>query len=164
MRVDQADPRGGEPVVFDEVQDLAFAGGGCLRKRLKQRQKLRSVGQPAAREFPDDQRMACDPRFAQERPQSSIPCTKERDPDWRIDQDHGYGLSGHRRGTGNRLVSVPSSSASRLLLSRAIRDSRPSLTRAVFCLIPVNVDARFNRASSIFSVVRICYNMHKICI
>lgn len=81
MRVDQADPRHGELVVFDEMQDFALAGRGRLRKRLKQRQKLGPVGQPAARKFTDDQRMARDPPFSQERLQSSISCTKERDPD-----------------------------------------------------------------------------------
>ena len=86
------------------------------------------------------------------------------DAQFDLNGDGEIGFSERRLGTGNRLFSVPSSSASLLLLSRAIRASRPSLTRAVFCLIPVKVDARFSRASSILSVVHICYNMHKLCI
>ena len=147
-------------MVIDEMQDFPLAGGGSLRKRLKQREKFRSVVQLPAGQFSHDQWMACDLCFVQERTQSSIPCAKEREPYWRIDKDHGYGFSGRRLGTGSRLFSVPSSSASLLLLSRAIRASRPSLTRAVFCLIPVKADAWFSRASSILSVVLICYNMY----
>ena len=86
------------------------------------------------------------------------------DAQFDLNDDAEVGFSGRRLGTGSRLYSVPSSSASLLLLSRAIRASRPSLTRAVFCLIPVELDALFSRASSILSVVCICYNMYKLCI
>ena len=61
MRVGQADPRGGQPVVIDEMQDLPLAGGGSLRKRLKQREKFRPVVQLPACEFSDDQWMTYDP-------------------------------------------------------------------------------------------------------
>ena len=149
-------------MVIDEMQDFSLAGRGSLRKRLKQREKDRPVVQLPAGQFSHDQWMAGNLRFTQERPQSSIPCVKERHPYWRIDKDHGYGFLGCRRGTDSRLFSVPSSSASLLLLSRAIRASRPSLTRAVFWLIPVKVDAWFSRESSILSVVLICYNMYKL--
>lgn len=49
-----------------------------------------------------------------------------------------YAFAGLRLGTGCRSFSVPSSFASRLLLSRATNASKPSLTRTVFSLIPVN--------------------------
>ena len=161
MRIDQTDPRAGQLVMINEMQDFPLAGRGRLRKRFKQREEDRPVVQLSTGWFSHSQWMACDPCFAQERPQTPIPCAEERDPYWGIDKDHGYGFSGRRVGTGSRLFSVPSSFASLLLLSRAIRASTASLTRAVFCLMPVNVDARFNRTSSIFSVVLICNNTHK---
>ena len=65
-----------------------------------------------------------------------------------------------RLGIGRSPFSVPASPASLLLLSRAISDSNPSRTKAVFSLTPVKLDAFFNIASSIFSVVLICINMH----
>jgi len=63
-----------------------------------------------------------------------------------------------------RLFSVPPSLASRLLLSRAIKASKPSRTKEVFSLMPVNRDAFSNILSSMFSVVLICINVHYICI
>jgi hypothetical protein len=63
-----------------------------------------------------------------------------------------------------RLFSVPPSLASRLLLSRAIKASKPSRTKAVFSLTPVSRDALSNILPSMFSVVRICINMHETCI
>jgi hypothetical protein len=49
--------------------------------------------------------------------------------------------------------SVPPKAANLLALSLAIRASRPSLTRAVFSLIPVNSAALANNVSSMFKVV-----------
>jgi len=51
--------------------------------------------------------------------------------------------------------SVPPSLASLLLLSIAIKASRPSFTRVVFSLIPVSFDALSINVSSIFNVVLI---------
>jgi len=63
-----------------------------------------------------------------------------------------------------RLFSVPPSLASRLLLSRAIKASKPSRTKEVFSLTPVSRDAFSNILSSMLSVVLICINVHYICI
>ena len=63
-----------------------------------------------------------------------------------------------------RLFSVPPSLASRLLLSRAIKASKPSRTKEVFSLTPVSRDAFSNILSSMLSVVLICINMHYVCI
>ena len=52
----------------------------------------------------------------------------------------------------------------RLALSRAIKASKPSRTRAVFSLMPVSCDAFSKIWSSMFNVVLICINMHKTCI
>jgi hypothetical protein len=58
--------------------------------------------------------------------------------------------------------SLPPSLASRLLLSPAIKDSKPSLTKEVFSLTPVSRDAFSNILSSMLSVVLICINMYQI--
>ena len=57
-----------------------------------------------------------------------------------------------RRGVSN-CFSVPPSLASLLLLSRAINASRPSLTKEVFSLIPVSLDAFSINSSSMIKVV-----------
>jgi hypothetical protein len=51
-----------------------------------------------------------------------------------------------------------------LLLSRAIKASKPSRTKEVFSLTPVSRDAFSNILSSMLSVVLICINVHYICI
>ena len=86
--------------------------------------------------------------------------TKMRNPYGGIDDDHGYDFAVLRLGIGRRSFSVPPSLARRLLLSRAIRDSNPSRTKAVFSLMPVNRDASSKILSSMFSVVLMCMSMH----
>ncbi len=66
--------------------------------------------------------------------------------------------------TGLREFSEPPSSASLLALSRAIKASRPNLTKDVFSLTPVSLDAFLIMSSSMFNVVLICINMHHMCI
>ena len=65
-----------------------------------------------------------------------------------------YFLSVLRRGIGNNCFSVPPNVASLLLLSRAINASKPSLTKDVFSVTPVNFEALLSNWSSIFKVVR----------
>src|SRR5438132_8081002 len=60
--------------------------------------------------------------------------------------------------------SVPPRSANRRALSRAISASNPCLTSDVFSTIPESREAFFRRSSSMFNVVRICTNMHYLCI
>jgi hypothetical protein len=80
------------------------------------------------------------------------------DPDRRVDQDHFAG-SERRRGTGRRFFIVPPRAARHRALSRAIRDSRPRRTSAVFSRMPVSSDAVRRRPSSMFNVVLICIYM-----
>ncbi len=85
------------------------------------------------------------------------------DPDRGVYQDHAAFLERRRR-IGSRLFSVPPSSARRRALSRAIRASSPSRTRAVFSSTPASLAALRSSVSSIFSVVLICMNMHQVSI
>lgn len=94
--------------------------------------------------------------------QMGAACSQVRHPYRGIGNDHVYFLADLLRGIGCRSLSVPPSSASLLLLSRAIKASKPSLTREVFSLTPVNSEALFSISSSIFSVVLICINMHDL--
>ena len=68
--------------------------------------------------------------------------------------------AGLRRGMARSPFSDPPSLSSRLLLSRAIKASKPSRTRAVFSLTPTSLDAFSSILSSMFSVVLMCINMH----
>ena len=85
-------------------------------------------------------------------------------PNGGINKDHRCFQAYLRLGTALRLFSVPPSFASRLLLSRAIKASRPSRTKDVFSLMPVNRDAFSNILSSMLSVVLICISMNEMCI
>jgi len=58
---------------------------------------------------------------------------------------------------------LPPKAARRRALSRAMRASRPARTTAVFSAMPLSRAASFIRASSMFSVVLICINMHYQC-
>lgn len=60
--------------------------------------------------------------------------------------------------------SVPAKSARRRALSRAMSASNPSFTSDVFSSTPESRAAFFNKSSSMFKVVRICINMHHLCI
>ena len=86
------------------------------------------------------------------------------DPDGSINKNHDYNLVDLRLGMLRNAFSVPPSLARRLLLSLAIKDSRPSLTREVFSLIPVKRDAFSRILSSMFSVVLMHIMMHHLCI
>ena len=90
--------------------------------------------------------------------------TKMGNPYRGIDDDHGYDFAVLRLGIGRRSFSVPPNLARRRLLSRAIKDSSPSRTKAVFSLMPVNRDASSKISSSMFSVVLMCMSMHFLCI
>src|ERR1035441_3794550 len=59
------------------------------------------------------------------------------------------------RGIIFKSFSVPPNPASRFELSLAISACKPSLTREVFSVIPVNLAAFSSKLSSIFSVVQI---------
>ena len=67
---------------------------------------------------------------------------------------------------GFNFFSVPPNMASLLLLSRAIKAFKPSLTKEVFSLTPVNFDALPINLSSIFNVVLIINSLKcvNICI
>ena len=85
------------------------------------------------------------------------------DPNRRIDESH-EALPERRLRTGRRSLSLPPSSARRRALSRAISASSPRRTSEVFSSMPVRLEARRSRRSSIFSVVLICINMHHLSI
>jgi len=85
-------------------------------------------------------------------------------PDRSINNNHDYFVEDLRLGMAFNSFSVPPSLASRLLLSRAIKASSPSRTKAVFSEIPVRREAFSNILSSIFNVVLICIMMHHLCI
>jgi len=63
------------------------------------------------------------------------------DPNRSINKNHDYFFIDLRLEMECNSFSVPPSFASRLLLSRAIRASRPSRTKEVFSLIPVSREA-----------------------
>lgn len=63
------------------------------------------------------------------------------DPDGSINKYHSYVFVGLRLGMLRRPFSVPPRIARRLLLSSAIKASRPSFTKAVFSFMPVKRDA-----------------------
>ena len=79
-------------------------------------------------------------------------------PNRSISKNHNYIFSKLRLGIVCNSFSVPPSFARRLLLSRAIKASRPSRTNEVFSLIPVKRDAFSKILSSMFIVVIICFN------
>ncbi len=85
-------------------------------------------------------------------------------PDRSINNNHDYFLADLRLGVAFKPFSVPPSLASRLLLSRDIKASRPSRTKAVFSETPVKREASSNILSSMFNVVLICMMMHHLCI
>ena len=93
-----------------------------------------------------------------------VALAKMIDPNGRINNNHNYFLADLRLGAAFNPFSDPPSLESRLLLSRAIKASRPSLTRAVFSEIPVRLEAFSIILSSIFSVVLMCIMMHHLCI
>ena len=84
---------------------------------------------------------------------------KVGNPNRSIDKDHIWPYAGLRLGMGRRFFSVPPSLASLLLLSRAIKASKPSRTKDVFSLTPVSRDAFSKILSSMLSVVLICICM-----
>ena len=86
-----------------------------------------------------------------------------RNPNRGIDKDHHL-IRVRLRGVMRSFFSVPASFDNLLLLSWAIRACKPSLTRDVFSLIPVNLEASLSISSSILSVVLIHISMHNICI
>jgi hypothetical protein len=93
-----------------------------------------------------------------------VACAKMIDPNGRINNNHNYFIADLRLGIAFNPFSVPPSLASRLLLSRAIKASRPSRTKAVFSETPVRREAFSIILSSMFNVVLICMMMHYLCI
>ena len=81
-------------------------------------------------------------------------------PNGSVYNDHIRFQADLRLGMERSLFSVPPSLASRMLLSRAIKASKPSRTKEVFSLTPVSREAFSNILSSMLSVVLICINMH----
>jgi hypothetical protein len=117
-----------------------------------------------AGQLADDERVQYDFSLLEEFPETGIPRLEMRNPDGCIDENHGTYRGDFLLGIGPRPVSVPASLASRLLLSRAISASNPSLTNWVFSLIPVSSEALFRISSLILIVVLICTYMHNFCI
>ncbi|CAB5084234.1 hypothetical protein D3OALGA1CA_4138 [Olavius algarvensis associated proteobacterium Delta 3] len=93
-----------------------------------------------------------------------IPFAEMSNPNRGIYKHHNGRYPDLRLGIGRKLSSDPPSLARRLALSRAIKASKPSRTKAVFSLTPVSFDAFSKIWSSMLSVVLICINMYNSCI
>ena len=136
----------------------------CHGQSLEQRKNFFSIFKLAASQLANYKRMADNTSVQQKLFESWLSIPKMRYPNWRVNQNHSYLLFALLLGIGRSFFSVPPNLASLLLLSRAMMASKPSLTKEVFSLTPVNWDASSISLSSIIMVVLICMNMHKKCI
>lgn len=143
-----------------EVQDFMMLGHPGCGQRCQKGQDLLAPPEIAARQLTQHERMAENLVIGKKRLKAGTPRSQVLDPDRGVNQDHAAFLARRRR-TSDRLFSVPPSSARRRALSRAIRDSSPRRTRAVFSSTPASLAALCSRASSMFNVVLICMNMHQ---
>ena len=157
-------------IVFDKLHYFFMLSPDCPGKPLQKRNNLRPVPEIATRKFADDERMAHHPAPMQQGFQSDGSLPQMRHPNRSVNQDHVMTLPFFCGGSSPGCFSVPAKAASLLALSLAIKASRPSLTREVFSLMPVNSAALASNSSSMFRVVLmtsprpdvfiICINMH----
>ena len=163
MDIDPADSQAVQMLLFEKPERLLVPGQRGLRQRDKKIQDLSPVPQVPAGQLPQDEWMPQNLFVTEQGTKPVVSPAEMIDPNGGIDQDHAaFRLL--LRGGRTRFLSVPPRSARRRALSRAISASRPIRTRAVFSAIPVRREAFPISASSIFSVVLICMNMHYSCI
>lgn len=138
-------------------------GHSRSRQCVEQSEKAVTMGEGAARELPDDERMTEHEVFVEQLGERMTLASQVVHPDRRVGQRHRPSVGGRRRGAGRRSFSLPPRAARRRALSRAMSASSPRRTRAVFSLTPVSRAARRIRLSSTLRVVLICINMHGSC-
>src|SRR5229473_6214578 len=164
MHVDPAEAATHEAMCHDEAQDFVVARRRNLRHCREQRQKLVAVGQTAARQFTDDERMSRNLHGFQELHKGRILLAQVVYPYRRINQHAFYRPAVRLRGMAFRLLSVPPNAARRRALSRAMSATRPACKTSVFLVKPLNLRACSSSVSSIINVVLICINMPEWCI
>jgi len=144
-------------IAIDELEHLVVLRHRRSGERRQERQDLRAIREPTAREFTDHERMAPHDVFLKSGGQSRVAAAEVIDPDRGVDQYQG---AGRRRATDSSPGWVPPSAARRRAFSRAINASRPACTTAVFPLRPLSRCASRTNSSSRFNVVLIHMNMH----
>ena len=159
MHVDPAETSSVNASGANELQDFPVFRHLGLRQRGEQVEEVFAIGQGAAREFPDDERMTEHRATTQQRGEFVILVAQVVYPDRRVRQDHRP-PDGRRREMGRKSFSLPPRAASRRALSRAINACSPCRTREVFSSTPVSRAACRINSSSMWMVVLICMSMH----
>ena len=161
MNVYVTQPFPHEVVAFYECKYFLMLCQNGHRQSFQKRKYGRSVLKVSAREFAYDKRMAGNLSVVEQIDESGVSLPQMRDPHRCVNKNHSMPPL---LGIGFSCFSVPPSLASLFPLSLAISASSPSLTNAVFSLIPVILDASSISLSSMFRVVLIVPPHHMICI
>ncbi len=135
MDVNVPQPFPHEAVGFYERKHFSMLYRNSHRQSFQKRKYDRSVLEVSTCELADDKWMAGNFPIVEQVHEPGVSLPKMRDPNRCVDKDHIYVVP--LLGIGFSCLSVPPSLASLFPLSLAISASSPSLTNAVFSLIPV---------------------------
>lgn len=153
MDINITEPLPHQVVVLNELQNLLVFRPRYQGKKLYERKDFSSVPNIAAGKLADNEWVAHHFSIIQEPFKVGLALPKMTHPYRSVYENHCHHSAVLLRGMAFNCLSVPPSFDSRLALSFAINASRPSLTRVVFSLMPVNSDALSTRVSSMFKVV-----------
>lgn len=153
LNIAPAQPAAPQSFRLDQAQGGARPRSRQTGQAQKLDQKVITIPDRTAGQFPDDHRMSADCIRCQQFAQTPVQAMEMIDPNRTIYQNLHAGLSGLRRRPATARGSLPPRLANSRAASRWIKASKPRWSKRVFSLIPVYSRATARRSSSRFSVV-----------